>query len=74
MPQRNFQQRVDHVQPGSPVSASNTSQSTRQLEARDNYLKEILDAIEAGRLLVRREQAVDPDLLEGEAVNMEQLG
>lgn len=67
-PQRNFEQRVNHVQPGSPVAASNTSRATRDLEARTNYIKEILDAIEAGRLLVRRAQHIAPDLLEGEAV------
>jgi hypothetical protein len=68
MPPRNFASRVNHVQVGSPVSAGNTSKSTRQLEQRTNYIREILDAIEAGRLLVRREQSLDVAVQEGDAV------
>lgn len=67
-PQKNFSSRVHHVQSGSAVSAGNTGRSTRELEGRTNYLKEIVDAAEAGRLLVRYEQALDPDVLEGQAV------
>ena len=47
-PGRNFSSRVSHVQPGSPVSAGNTGKSTRELEQRTNYLKEIIDAVELG--------------------------
>lgn len=65
---RRFSKRVEHVQAGSPVAAGNTSNSTRQLEQRTNYLREILDAIEAGRLLVRREQALDVAVEEGDAI------
>lgn len=65
---RRFASQVKHVQPGSAVAAGNTSQSTRQLEQRTNYLREILEAIEAGRLLVRREQALDVAVEEGDAV------
>lgn len=65
---RRFANQVDHVQPGSAVAASNTSKSTRQLEQRTNYLREILESIEAGRLLVRREQALDVEVEEGDAV------
>ena len=68
MTTRKFENSVKHVQPGSAVNASNTSRPTRDLEARTNYLKEILDSIEAGRLLTRREQTFHPDVLEGEAV------
>lgn len=68
MTSRNFSSRVNHVQPGSPVSASNTSRATRQLEQRTNYLREILDAIEAGQLLARRDQTVNPDVQVGNAV------
>ena len=67
-PGRNFSSQVSHVQSGSAVSASNTSKATRQLEQRTNYLKEIVDAIEAGELIVRREQSVHPDVLEGSPV------
>lgn len=67
-PGRNFSSRVSHVQPNSPVSAGNTSKSTRELEQRTNYLREIIEAIEAGRLLVRRDQALNPDVVEGDAV------
>ena len=65
---RNFNSRVPHVQPGSAVSAGNTSASTRALEQRTNYLREIIEAVEAGRLLVRRDQQLHPDVLEGDAV------
>lgn len=65
---RNFPSRVRHVQPGSAVSASNTSASSRDLESRTNYLREILEAIEAGRLLVHRNQQLHPDVLEGSPV------
>lgn len=65
---RQFPSRVRHVQPNSPVSAGNTSASTRDLEARTNYLHEIIEAIEAGQLLVRRDQALSSAVLEGMAV------
>lgn len=67
-PGRSFSSRVSHVQPNSPVSAGNTSRATRELEQRSNYLKEIIDAIEAGRLLVRRDQLLSPEVVEGDAV------
>jgi len=65
---RNFNSQVSHVQPGSAVSASNTSKATRQLEQRTNYLREIIEAVEAGRLLVRRDQALHTDVVAGDAV------
>lgn len=68
MAKRNFQSRVQHVAQGSPVNAGNTSRPTRQLEARTNYVKERLDAIDEGRLLIWREQAIDPDLEVGQPV------
>jgi len=69
MPQgRNFSSRVNHVQPGSPVSASNTSHATRDLEKRTNYLNEIIAAIEAGQLIAMENQAVSSDVTEGAAV------
>lgn len=65
---RNFPSRVPHVQPNSIVSAGNTSQSTRALESRTNYLKEIIDAIEAGRLLVLYDQHLSTSVSTGTAV------
>ncbi len=65
---RNFASRVPHVQPGSAVSAGNTSAATRALEQRTNYLREVMDAIEAGMLLVRRDQPLSVDVAEGDAV------
>lgn len=64
----NFASQVRHVQPNSAVSSSNTSQPTRDLESRTNYLREVIEAIEAGRLLVQRDQSLDPDIMEGSAV------
>lgn len=64
----NFNSRVRHVQPGSPVSASNTSAPTRDLEARTNYLRSVIESIEAGMLLVRRQQAFAVEVQEGYAV------
>jgi hypothetical protein len=64
----NFASRVNHVQPNSAVSSSNTSQPTRELEQRTNYLREVIEAIEAGRLLVLRDQSLAPDVAEGDAV------
>ncbi len=65
---RNFASRVPHVQPGSAVSAGNTSNATRALEQRTNYLREIVDATTAGRLLVHSAQALSPDVAIGDAV------
>jgi len=65
---RNFGNRIPHVTAGSSVSAGNTSASTRALEQRTNYLREVLEAIEAGSLLVRRDQRVAVEVQEGDAV------
>lgn len=64
----NFNSRVRHVQSQSAVSAGNTSNPTRDLESRTNYLKEVIDAVEAGRLLVHTDQTFAPDVLEGHVV------
>ena len=68
MSRSNFPSRVHHVQPNSPVSASNTSRPTRELENRTNFLREELNTINAGRMLRLDEQTLDPSLLEGQAV------
>lgn len=65
---RNFASQVSHVQPGSPVSASNTSMSTRQLEQRTNYLREVLEGAEAGKVLVRQDQPLHVSVQAGHAV------
>lgn len=64
----NFNRRVPHVAAGSPVSASNTGQATRVLEQRTNYLRDLLESIEAGRLLTLLNQTIDIDVQEGHAV------
>lgn len=64
----NFESRVNHVQPNSAVSAGNTSRATRELENRTNFLKAVTDASDAGRLLVRYNQSLHPDVLEGSPV------
>lgn len=61
-------QSVRHVQPNSPVSAENTAQSTRELEARTNQLQDQLDGVAAGMLLQLRHRAVTSGVLEGTAV------
>lgn len=60
--------RVAHVQPGSPVSAGNTSAATRTLEARDERLYEIVQAMEAGKSLWLRDVVVDPTVVPAAAV------
>lgn len=65
---RNFSSRVPHVTAGSAVTAGNTSAATRSLEQRTNYLREVIEAIEAGSLLVRRDQRLDVEVNEGDAV------
>lgn len=64
----NFPTRIRHVQPNDPVSASATSAAPKVLEARTNMLKEVVDAIEAGRALLWRDQTVDASVQEGQPV------
>lgn len=64
----NFSSRVPHVTPGSPLTASNTSQATRALEQRTNYLKTLLENNEAGQLLSQTNQPLDPEVEVGDAV------
>ena len=67
MSSRRFQG-IRHVQPGSGITASNTSQSTRELEARTNLLRDQLDGVSAGMLLQWESRAVSTDVIEGNAV------
>lgn len=63
-----FSSQVRHVQPGSAVSAGNTSAATRDLESRTNYLKEVVDHAEAGHVLVRYDQPLHPSVQVGDCV------
>lgn len=61
-------QGIRHVQKNSGVTASNTSQSTRELEARTNELQSQLDVSAAGMLLQWELRKVSPAVVEGTAV------
>lgn len=61
-------QGIRHVQKNSGVTASNTSQSTRELEARTNELNARLDAASAGMLLQWDLRKVAAAVIEGTAV------
>lgn len=61
-------QGIRHVQPNSGVTASNTAQSTRELESRTNELQDRLDTVAAGMVLQWELRAVAPAVLEGTAV------
>ena len=61
-------QGIRHVQQNSGVTASNTSQSTRELEARTNELQSQLDASAAGMLLQWELRKVSPAVIAGTAV------
>lgn len=65
---RSFPSRIRHIQAGEPVSAGVTSRPDKAMEGRTNYLKEVIDQIEAGRALILRDQAVAPEVLEGQPV------
>ena len=68
MSNRSFPSRIRHIQVGEPVSASVASRPDKAMEGRTNYLKEVIDQIEAGRALILRDQAVAPEVLEGQPV------
>lgn len=65
---QSFDKPVAHVLADSEVTAANTSRPTRQLENRTNYLKERLDAIEAGQVLLRHGEPVTSECLDGQAI------
>jgi len=60
-----FPSRIRHIQKDDPVSAGIASSPDKVLEARTNYLKEVIGAIEAGQALVQRDVAVRSDVLTG---------
>lgn len=63
-----FPSRIRHTQKDDPVSASVASSAAKTLEARTNYLKEVLSAIEAGRALIQQDVLVRSDVEVGQPV------
>jgi hypothetical protein len=63
-----FPTRITHVQKGDPVSAGVASSAPQTLEARTNYLKQVIDNIEAGRALIHYDAAVKSDVEVGNPV------
>ena len=63
-----FPSRIRHTQKDDPVSASVASSAAKTLEARTNYLKEVLSAIEAGRALIQQDVLVRSDVEIGQPV------
>jgi hypothetical protein len=63
-----FSRTVRHVKTGSPVSASNTSASTRDLESRTEYINNLLQTLVVGRSFQEADQPVAEDVLDGHAV------
>lgn len=59
---------IKHIAPGEPVQAGIVSRPDKALESRTDYLKERLDAADAGRALVDREVTVAPSVLPGQPV------
>lgn len=60
--------RVEHVEDGQRVDAANTGRSTRQLEGQTRYLKDRLDALDAGEALIARSVTVHEDCVPGTPV------
>jgi hypothetical protein len=63
-----YPSRIRHTQAGDPVSAPVASAAAKTLEARTNYLKEVLDAVEAGRALIQQDVLVRSDTQVGQPV------
>lgn len=64
----NWSYRVPHVTPGEPVQAGVVSRPDRALADRTDYLKDRLDAAEAGRAIFDLDATVSTDVLPGHAV------
>jgi hypothetical protein len=56
------------VRDGEPVDAATTNRPTADLLARDEYLKELIDALHLGETLYLRDRAVAPECYDGCAV------
>jgi len=63
-----FPSRIQHVQEQDPVSAGVTSSAPKTLEARTNYLRQVIESIEAGRALVWLNQPMAPEVQVGQPV------
>lgn len=63
-----FPSRIRHIQDGDPLTAGIAGSPDKTLEGRTNYLKDRLDAIEAGRALLWVDQVLAPDVKEGQPV------
>lgn len=59
---------IKHIAPGEPVQAGVVSRPDKVLESRTDYLKERLDAAEAGRALIDAAVTVAPSVLPGQPV------
>jgi hypothetical protein len=64
----NWQYKITHVTPGEPVQAGIVSRPDRALADRTDYLKERLDAAEAGKAIFDLDATVAVDVLPGHAV------
>jgi len=59
---------IRHVAPGEPVKSEIVGRPDRALEERTSYLKERLEAAEAGRALFDTDVTIAPDVLAGQPV------
>lgn len=59
---------IKHVAPGEPVQAGVVSRPDKVLESRTDYLKERLDAADAGRALIDAAVTLAPSVLPGQPV------
>jgi hypothetical protein len=64
----NWLHNIKHVNPGEPVQAGVVSRPDRTLEDRTDYLKDRLDAADAGRVLVDRDATICSSVLPGQPV------
>lgn len=64
----NWSYKIPHVTPGEPVQAGVVSRPDRALAERTDYLKDRLDAAEAGKAIFDLDATVSSDVLTGHAV------
>lgn len=64
----NWPYKINHVAPGEPVQAGIVNRPDATLAERTDYLKDRLDAAEAGRAIFDIDATVAPDTLPGHAV------
>lgn len=63
-----WSQNIKHVTPGEPVQAGVVSRPDKVLENRTNYLKDRVDASDAGQALIDRAVTLAPSVLPGQPV------